>query len=68
MSFTWTAPPQGTGTVTFRFAVVQVFNTFWANQMGPVLEGMLVVLLSLQLIHVRTLHQLQYIICFILIT
>ena len=39
--------------MTFRFAVVQVVSTFWANQMGPVLEGMLIVFLSLQLLSIR---------------
>jgi hypothetical protein len=32
----WTAPPVGTGTVTFRYAGVDVRAIYWANQMGPV--------------------------------
>ena len=40
MSFTWTAPPEGTGEVEVRFAVVRVFSTFWANQLAATLQGM----------------------------
>ena len=34
MSFTWTAPAPGTGEVEFRFAVVMVRQTYWANQLA----------------------------------
>ena len=39
ISAQWTAPPLGSGNIEFRFAVVQVRMTHWANQMGPVLAG-----------------------------
>ena len=37
ISAQWTAPPLGSGNIEFRFAVVQVRTTHWANQLGPVL-------------------------------
>jgi hypothetical protein len=36
--FQWTAPPEGTGTLSFGFAVVQVFEVYWAAQMSDTLE------------------------------
>ena len=34
VSFTWTAPAAGTGEVEFRFSVVMVQQTYWANQLA----------------------------------
>ena len=42
VSFTWTAPPNGTGEVQFRFAVVQVVAIYWADQQSVTLQGMFV--------------------------
>ena len=39
VSFTWTAPPVGTGEVEVRFAVVMVRQTYWANQLADTLQG-----------------------------
>ena len=39
VNVTWTAPPACTGPVTFRFAAVEVRNMYWANVMGPQLNG-----------------------------
>ena len=39
VSLNWTAPADGTGPVTFRYAGVVVRDTYWANQMGPMLTG-----------------------------
>ena len=38
VSFTWTAPPVGTGEVEVRFAVVMVRQTYWANQLAGTLQ------------------------------
>ena len=42
VSFTWTAPSEGTGEVQFRFAVVRVVATYWADQESVTLQGMFV--------------------------
>ena len=34
VSFNWTAPAAGTGEVEFRFSVVMVRQTYWANQLA----------------------------------
>ena len=34
VSFNWTAPAAGTGEVEFRFAVVMIRQTYWANQLA----------------------------------
>ena len=39
VSFTWTAPAEGSGYVSFRFAVVQTTPVYWANQDGGTLLG-----------------------------
>ena len=39
VTLTWTAPSEGTGPVTFRYAGVVVRTMYWANQMGPMLNG-----------------------------
>ena len=39
VSFTWTAPAEGSGYVDFRFAVVQTTAVYWADQDGGVLLG-----------------------------
>jgi hypothetical protein len=38
VTLAWTAPTNGTGPVQFRFAGVQVRATYWANQLGPLLQ------------------------------
>ncbi|CAI8044913.1 Defense protein l(2)34Fc [Geodia barretti] len=38
VQFQWTAPPEGTGTIFFGFAVVQTRDVYWANQMSAMLE------------------------------
>ena len=55
ISAQWTAPPLGSGNIEFRFAVVQVRTTHWANQLGPVLAGTYVC--SEDDIAVRTTHE-----------
>ena len=40
VSFMWTAPPEGTGEVEIRFAVVRMQMTYWANQLAATLQGM----------------------------
>ena len=39
VSFTWTAPPEGTEEVEVRFAVVMVRQTYWASQLADTLQG-----------------------------
>ncbi|XP_013418179.1 ferric-chelate reductase 1 [Lingula anatina] len=39
MTFTWTAPPAGTGYVKFYATVVQEKEVFWAKFPGPMLVG-----------------------------
>ena len=39
VSFTWTAPAEGSGYVSFRFAVVQTTPVYWANEDGGTLLG-----------------------------
>ena len=40
VTFSWRAPPAGTGAVEVRFAVVEVQMTYWANQLAATLQGM----------------------------
>ena len=39
LTFRWVAPEEGTGTIQFRFAVVQSLKVFWADQQGPIIQG-----------------------------
>lgn len=39
ISAQWTAPNVGSGNIEFRWATVQVQDTHWANEEGPVLAG-----------------------------
>ena len=39
MSFTWTAPPEGTGEVEVRLAVVMVKEIYWADELADTLQG-----------------------------
>ena len=42
VTLTWTAPPEGTGAVVFKYAGVLSRKMYWANQLGPILQGELV--------------------------
>ena len=39
VSLNWTAPAAGAGPVYFRYAGVVVTARYWADQMGPMLNG-----------------------------
>ena len=41
LQFEWTAPSAGTGPVTFRYAGVRVFASYWADQVAGVVQGTL---------------------------
>jgi hypothetical protein len=38
VSMQWTAPPEGTDTIQFAYAAVQVLDTFWANERSEMLQ------------------------------
>ena len=42
VTLTWTAPPEGTGAVVFKYAVVRSRKIYWADRQGPILQGELV--------------------------
>ena len=42
VSFTWMAPPEGTGRVTVLFSVAQTRTMYWSNQISTFLEGIYV--------------------------
>ena len=38
LTFEWTAPAEGTGPILFRYSVVQIQRTWWANDVSGIVQ------------------------------